>query len=48
LVDFEDSQDRLAEQEEEEMLESQESFNTKVQKITADSRSREELIEVKI
>jgi hypothetical protein len=30
LVDFEDSQDRLVEQEEEEMLESQESFNTKV------------------
>jgi hypothetical protein len=48
LVDFEDSQDRLVEQEEEEMLESQESFNTKVQKITAESRSREELIEVKI
>jgi hypothetical protein len=48
LVDFEDSQDKLVEQEEEEMLESQESFNTKVQKITADSRTREELIEVKM
>jgi hypothetical protein len=45
---IEDSQDRLVEQEEEEMLESQESFNTKVQKITADSRTREELIEVKM
>jgi hypothetical protein len=30
LVDFEDSQDKLVEKEEEEMLESQESFNTKV------------------
>jgi hypothetical protein len=48
LVDFEDTQDKLVEQEEEEMLESQESFNTKVQEITADSRTREELIEVKM
>jgi hypothetical protein len=48
LVDFEDTQDKLVEQEEEEMLESQESFNTKVQEIIADSRTREELIEVKM
>jgi hypothetical protein len=48
MVDSEDTQDKLVEQEELEMLESQESFNTKVQKITADSRTREELIEVKM
>jgi hypothetical protein len=48
LVDFEDSQDKLGDQEEDDVLESQESFTTKVNKITAVSKSSEELIAVKM
>jgi prolyl oligopeptidase PreP (S9A serine peptidase family) len=50
LVDFEDSQDKLGDQEEEEedVFESQESFTTKVNKITAISKTNEELIAVKL
>jgi hypothetical protein len=47
LVDFEDSQDKLGDQEEDDVLESQESFTTKVNKITVVSKSSEELIVVK-
>jgi hypothetical protein len=48
LVDFEDSQDKLGDQEEEDVFESQESFTTKVNKITAVSKTSEELIAVKM
>jgi hypothetical protein len=48
LVDFEDSQDKLGDQEEDDVLESQESFTTKVNKITVVSKTSEELIVVKI
>jgi hypothetical protein len=48
LVDFEDSQDKLGDQEEDDVLESQESFTTKVNKITAVSKTSEELIAVKL
>jgi hypothetical protein len=48
LVDFEDSQDKLGDQEEDDVFDSQESFTTKVNKITAVSKSSEELIAVKL
>jgi hypothetical protein len=48
LVDFEDSQDKLGDQEEDDVLESQESFTMKVNKITAVSKTSEELIAVKL
>jgi hypothetical protein len=48
LVDFEDSQDKLGDQDEDDVLESQESFTTKVNKITAVSKTSEELIAVKL
>jgi hypothetical protein len=48
LVDFEDNLDKLVDQEEEDIFESQESFTTKVNKITAESKTSEELIAVKL
>jgi hypothetical protein len=48
LVDFEDSQDKLGDQEEDDVLESQESFTMKVNKITVVSKTSEELIAVKL
>jgi hypothetical protein len=48
LVDFEDSQDKLGDQEEDDVFESQESFTTKVNKITAAAKTNEELIAVKL
>jgi hypothetical protein len=48
LVNFEDSQDKLGDQDDDDVLESQESFTTKVNKITAVSKTSEELIAVKL
>jgi hypothetical protein len=48
LVDFDDSEDKHNEQEEEDFPHSQESFTRKVNKYTSSSRTREELIEVKL
>jgi hypothetical protein len=48
LVDFDDSQDKHNEQEEEDFRDSQESFTTKVKKYTSSSRTRAELIKVKL
>jgi hypothetical protein len=48
LVDFEDNQDKLGDQEEDDVFDSQESFTMKVNKITVVSKSSEELIAVKL
>jgi hypothetical protein len=50
LVDYEESQEKFQENEdgEDDLMESQESFSTKVKKMTAGTPSKEEMIQVKL